>query len=375
MRLNTDHWLPRSLSGRMTLVLVLGLLAAQFTSLWLHMRERVALLAAGVSVPAGLPGLEAVPMRFLWHVGLTLGVVILVSLLAVRWMVRPLREMTEAATAFAHDIGAAPLPETGPVEVQQAAQAFNFMQRRVRQLVVERSRALAAVSHDLRTPLTRMRLRAELVDDPVLQHKLNADIDTMQTMVNGVLAYLRGIEDSEPAQPIHIAALLDSIIEDERSLGRVVELLDPPPGASGPAPYPGKLSILRRAVTNLLDNALAHGHRATVQLQDSATTLRIVIEDDGPGIAVADLVRVTEPFVRLDAARRLDTGGVGLGLTIVRDAAASHGGRLLLLNRAEGGLRAVIELPRGTTNFSVSRVAASPAYPGTAPSFPPAPCP
>jgi signal transduction histidine kinase len=190
-----------------------------------------------------------------------------------------------------------------------------------------------------------MRLRAELVDDPMLQHKLNADIDTMQAMVNGVLAYLRGIEDSEPAHPIHITALLDSLVEDERSLDHAVRLLEPPGGAV-PMPYTGKLSVLRRAVTNLLDNALAHGHQVTVQLQDSAMALRIVIEDDGPGIAEDDLVRVTEPFVRLDAARRLDTGGVGLGLTIVRDAAVSHGGQLHLSNRVEGGLRAVIELPR-----------------------------
>lgn len=343
--LNADAWLPRSLSGRVTLVLVLGLLAAQFMSLWLHMQDRAALLSAGTPLPAGLPGMEAVPMRFLWHVALTLGVVIAVSLLAVRWIARPLREMTEATTAFAHDIEAAPLAETGPAEVQQAARAFNFMQRRVRQLVVERGRALAAVSHDLRTPLTRMRLRAELVDDPVLQRKLNADIDTMQTMVNGVLAYLRGIEDSEPAQPLHIAALLDSLVEDERSLGHAVRLLAPQ-GAPLPLPYTGKLSVLRRAVTNLLDNARAHGDHVTVQLQDSAAELRIVIEDDGPGIAEADLGRVTEPFVRLDAARRIDTGGVGLGLSIVRDAAISHGGQLHLSNRVEGGLRAVIALPR-----------------------------
>lgn len=115
-----------------------------------------------------------------------------------------------------------------------------------------------------------------------------------------------------------------------------------------PAPYPGKLSVLKRAVTNLIDNAVAHGKNVAVWIEDSATTLRVVIDDDGPGIPEGDLARVTEPFVRLDASRGLDTGGVGLGLVIVRDAAAYHGGTLHLENRSAGGLRAVLELPRGT---------------------------
>jgi signal transduction histidine kinase len=254
--------------------------------------------------------------------------------------------MTEAATAFAHNIDAAPLAESGPVEVRRAAEAFNFMQKRLRQLVVERGRALAAVSHDLRTPLTRMRLRAELVDDPVLQQKLNADIDTMHAMVNGVLAYLRGLEDAEPAQPINMEALLHSIVEDERSLGRPVDLIERAPAEAAPPPYAGKLSVLRRAIGNLIENALAHGHSVTVRLHDTPSELQILVQDDGPGIPDEDLVRVTEPFVRLDASRSLDTGGVGLGLAIVRDVAAYHSGQLILENRAEGGLRASLVLGR-----------------------------
>lgn len=345
MRLNADRWLPRSLAGRVTLVLVCGLLAAQMASLYLHMHDRGVMMLAG-HLPPGMPGLESVPMRFIWHVGLTLGVVIAVSLLAVRWIARPLQGLAGAATAFAHDIDAAPLECSGPIEVQRAAEAFNFMQQRLRQLVVERGRALAAVSHDLRTPLTRMRLRAEMVDDPVLQHKLNADIDIMQSMINGVLAYLRGLEDTEPAQPINIEALLHSIADDERMLGRPVDFAERGPGQRAPAPYPGKLSVLRRAIGNLIDNAVSHGQAVTVHLHDAQDELRIVVEDDGPGIPEADLVRVTEPFVRLDKSRGLDTGGVGLGLAIVRDAAAYHGGRLILENRREGGLRASIVLPR-----------------------------
>jgi len=336
--------LPRSLSGRMTLILVLGLLTAQFASLLLHLQERAAMLADG-HVHPGMPALDALPLRFIWHVSLTLAAVIIVSLVAVRWATKPLQQMASAATAFAHDLDAPALPVSGPTEVRRAAEAFNFMQHRLRQLVVERGRALAAVSHDLRTPLTRMRLRAELVDDPILQDKLNADIDAMQGMVNSVLAYLRGLEDAEPIQPINMEALLSSIVEDEQALGRRVSLSEAAPGRAA-APYAGKLSVLKRAVTNLIDNAVAHGTNVAVRIEDSATVLRVVVEDDGPGIPAVDLVRVTEPFVRLDTSRSLDTGGVGLGLAIVRDAAAYHGGTVVLENRDGGGLRAMLELPR-----------------------------
>lgn len=347
MRVRLSRLLPASLSGRMTLILVLGLLAAQGASLLLHLQERAEMLAAG-HVHPGLPALEALPLRFIWHVSLTLAAVIVVSLVAVRWATQPLQQMAKAATDFAHDLDAPPLEESGPTEVRRAAQAFNFMQQRLRQLVVERGRALAAVSHDLRTPLTRMRLRAELVDDPALQGKLNADIDAMQGMVNSVLAYLRGLEDAEPIQPINMEALLSSIVDDEQALGRQVALMETAPGDRAPVPYAGKLSVLQRAVTNLIDNAVAHGSTVDVRIDDSTTLLRIVVEDDGPGIPAGDLARVTEPFVRLDASRNLDTGGVGLGLAIVRDAAAYHGGRLVLESRDTGGLRAVLELPRSS---------------------------
>ncbi len=351
MRLNLSKLLPASLFGRLTLILVAGLLAAQFASLYLHFQERASMMAgyshSGMPGMPGMWGMWGMPFRSLWHLALTLLAVIGVSLVAVRWVTRPLQRMAEAATAFATDLDAAALEVSGPAEVRRACEAFNFMQQRLRQLVVERGRALAAVSHDLRTPLTRMRLRAELVDDPALRQKLNADIDTMKSMVDSVLAYLRGMEDSEPSQAINMEAMLHSIVEDERSLGRAVEIVDGPDGADGaPAPYVGKLSILRRAVTNLIDNAVAHGQAVTVRLHDSSAALRIVVEDDGPGIPEADLVRVTEPFVRLDESRSLETGGAGLGLAIARDAAAYHGGQLALGNRKEGGLRATLLLPR-----------------------------
>lgn len=345
MRLSLSGLLPKSLFGRMTLILVIGLLAAQSAMLFLHLQERASMMAAGQNLP-GTMGADALPIRFLWHLALTLGVVTGVSLIAVRWVTRPLQQMAVAANAFAHDLDTAALDVAGPAEVRRAAEAFNFMQQRLRRMVVERGRALAAVSHDLRTPLTRMRLRTELIADPILADKLNADIDTMRSMVSGVLAYLRGLEDAEPAQTINMDALLESIVEDQRSLGREVEVTERAAGAGVPAPYIGKLSILRRAISNLIDNAVAYGEAVTVRLQDSPAELRIVVEDDGPGIPEADLARVTQPFVRLDASRSLESGGVGLGLAIVRDAAAYHGGQLILENRGSGGLRASLVLPR-----------------------------
>ena len=354
MRLMLAKLLPRSLSGRMTLILVLGLLVAQVVSLMLHLEDRAAMLAAGHVHPR-MQAFDALPLPFLWHVSLTLGAIVVLSLVAMRWATRPLERMAEAATAFAHDLDAAPLEEVGPTEVRRAAEAFNFMQRRLRQLVIERGRALAAVSHDLRTPLTRMRLRTELVDDPGLQEKLNADIDAMRNMVNSVLAYLGGLEDAEPMQPINMEALLSSIVDDQQAIGRKVQLEQDAAGHAHAAPYVGKLSILKRAVDNLVDNAVAHGDAVAVRIVESSGELRVVVEDDGPGIPSAELARVTEPFVRLDPSRGADTGGVGLGLAIVSDAAAYHGGQLILENRERGGLRASLVLPLSRGPMSPTR--------------------
>jgi len=342
VRLRLVALLPRSLSGRIVLILVLGLLVAQAVSLVLHLHERSAMTAAG-HVHPGMPAFDALPLRFIWHVLLSLAAVIAVAVVAMRWATRPLQQLARAADAFARDIDAPSLEEGGPLEVRRAAEAFNFMQQRLRQLVVERGRALAAVSHDLRTPLMRMRLRAELIDDPALKGKFNADIDSMQAMVNSILSYLRGLEDDEPAQAINISALVSSVVEDQCALGRRVTFIEE---GSAPAPYVGRLSLLTRAVTNLIDNAVVHGGTVIVRIEDASERLAILIEDDGPGIPEDQLERAAEPFVRLDVSRSLASGGVGLGLAIAGDAAAYHGGRLALTNRESGGLRATLRLPR-----------------------------
>jgi signal transduction histidine kinase len=327
--------MPASLFGRLTLILVAGLLAAQLATVWLHLGDQALLILRGEFQAAGLPG------RFWVHTALTLIAVIAASLIAVRMVTRPMQRLAEAADAFGRDLDTPPLQVAGPSETRLAAEAFNRMQERLRRLIAERSRALAAVSHDLRTPLTRMRLRAELVEDEALRTEINADIDVMQAMVEATLDYLRGLRENEPIQTIEIEALLASLVADEQALGRPVAL-----GDVRAAPYPGRLSALKRAIANLVDNAVKYGREAELSVIDSSTELRVIVEDRGPGIAEADLERVVEPYVRLEASRSRETGGVGLGLAIARDAARLHGGDLLLENRSGGGLRALLLLPR-----------------------------
>ena len=327
--------IPTSLFGRLTLILVVGLLAAQFATVWLHLGNRAMLIQHGEFQAAGLPG------RFWIHMALTLTAVIAASLIAVRMVTRPIQRLAEAADAFGRDLDSPPLPETGPAETRRAAEAFNRMQDRLRRLIAERSRALAAVSHDLRTPLTRFRLRAELVEDEELRMQFNADIDIMQAMVEATLDYLRGLRENEPIQNIDIEALLSSLVTDEQALGRPVTLTH-----VQAAHFPGRLSALKRAIANLVDNAVIYGQEAHLSVVDTPASLHIIVEDRGPGIAEADLERVLEPYVRLEASRSRETGGVGLGLAIARDAARLHGGDLRLENRSEGGLRAVLILSR-----------------------------
>jgi len=327
--------IPASLFGRLTLILIVGLLTAQFASMWLHMGERALIMAQSHGQ------FPAMPSRFATHLLITLAAVIAVSLVAVRLVTRPLQRLAEAADAFGSDLESPPLPETGPTETRRAAEAFNRMQERLRRLIAERSRALGAVSHDLRTPLTRMRLRAELVDDEALRAQINADIDDMQAMVESTLDYLRGLRENEAVQSIDMGALLASLVADEQALGHPVTLT-----GSVAAPYVGRLSTLKRALGNLIDNAVKYGHAAHIVIEDSAAELRLSVEDRGPGIAEADLARVVEPYVRLEASRSRETGGVGLGLTIARDAAVLHGGELRLANRPGGGLAATLVLPR-----------------------------
>jgi signal transduction histidine kinase len=284
----------------------------------------------------------ALPGDLIVRLLVTLMVVTAVVMLAVRQATQPLKQLAQAADTLGRDLDAPALAEVGPMETRRAAQAFNRMQARIKRLVNERSRALAAVSHDLRTPLTRLRLRAELVDDEKLRDQMAADLDAMAAMIDATLDYLRGLQTSEAVRPIDVNALLASMSEDALVLGRRISVQ-----GQALAPYTGRLSALRRALQNLIDNAIKYGSCAHLRVEDDAGELRIMVEDEGPGIEPGELARVTEPYYRLDASRNSATGGVGLGLSIAKDIALLHGGDLVLANRPQGGLCATLRLPRG----------------------------
>jgi len=262
--------------------------------------------------------------------------------LAVREAVRPLRALAEAADALGPDLRPVELPERGPSEVLRSARAFNAMQRRIAAYVDERVRILAAISHDLQTPITRMRLRVDLMDDDAQQPRLRADLDELQSLVKDGIGYARALHgEREAARAIDLDAQLDSLVLDYRDAGSAVSLS----GRIG-TPVQTRPKALRRIVGNLVDNALKFAGSAAIAVgRDSGGAVLVRVLDDGPGIPVDQLEAVFEPFFRLEGSRNRDTGGTGLGLAIARQLAGSLGGTLTLHNRAEGGLEARLTLP------------------------------
>jgi signal transduction histidine kinase len=295
-----------------------------------------------VSIAHGLPQETFTwPAKLLLTLAVLLVSVIALSLIAVRWVTRPLAELGRAANELGRDIQRPALEELGPLEVRRAAQAFNTMQARLGQFLRDRAQMLAAVSHDLKTPITRLRLRAELLDDPKLKAKFVHDLDEMETMARATLDFLRDADAREAAQPIEVNALIESLQADAEELGQEVVIR-----GSAASPYAGRPLALQRCLRNLIDNAVKYGKHATLNVIDSTKCLQIIVADEGPGIPEQQLEQVFEPFVRLEPSRSRETGGVGLGLSISRDIARGHGGDLMLRNRASGGLEAVLTLPR-----------------------------
>jgi signal transduction histidine kinase len=259
----------------------------------------------------------------------------------VRWATRPLKVLADAAEELGKDIHRPPLAESGPVEVARAARAFNTMQSRLARFIEERTRALAAMSHDLKTPITRLRLRAELLDDALLRAKFTGDLEEMESMVGATLDFMRGIDTGEAPRPIDVQALLESLQADLQETGGRISI-----EGNAAGPYVGRPQALKRCLANLLQNAINYGGSATVAVDDNADRLEIRIRDEGPGIPEQELERVFEPFYRLEGSRNRETGGTGLGLGIARSIAEAHGGHLRIRNCAEGGLEAALTLPR-----------------------------
>ena len=261
--------------------------------------------------------------------------------IVIRALGVPLRHLAVAADAAGHGTPVL-LEERGPGDLRTMARAFNAMQLRVTDLIDGRTRALAAMSHDLRTPLARLRLWSEQIEDELVQGAIGKDIHEMERMLDSVLTYLSGVADGEEPMRIDLASLAMTVVDDAADLGQPVEYV-------GPDSLHAVLCPLRtkRALSNLVDNALNYGDRAVVTLSTSMAGIHLVVEDDGPGIPTEQLSEVLEPFRRLDYARPRNTDGMGLGLSIVNDAMQREGGELRLCNRRPHGLRAELFFPQG----------------------------
>ena len=278
---------------------------------------------------------------------LTINLILLVVLLvialyiAARGITRPLSRLASAADGIGRGLRQPKLEEKGARELRHAARAFNTMQDRLHRYLDSRTRVLAAMSHDLKTPLTRLRLQVETqLDDPALQARFGKELDEMESMVRGALALFRGLNDEEALEPVDINLLLDTVRGEFVEMGRDVTVEGHALG-----PFQGKPQALKRCITNIVGNAVTFGNRARILVRDGAQ-LEISVCDEGPGIPPEELEQVFEPFYRLESSRNRDTGGSGLGLSIARDVAQAHGGSLFLANRPQGGLEARLTLPR-----------------------------
>jgi len=280
------------------------------------------------------------PWRVLLTLAILLAAVLLLSYVAVRWVTRPLQLLATAADELGRDINRAPLPEAGPVEVSRAAHAFNTMQSRLVQFIDERTRLLTAMSHDLKTPLTRMRLRAEMLDDGNLREKFETDLVEMESMVTQTLEFMRGLSHREPAQLVDIMGLLESLQADNEAMGRTVAI-----DGHVTRPWSGAPQLIKRCISNLVDNAVLYGKRAEIRVEEGAHQLTIRVRDHGPGISESKIDKVFEPFYRLESSRSRETGGTGLGLSIARNIAQAHGGDVRLRNHEVSGLEAILTLP------------------------------
>ncbi|MBV9757297.1 MAG: HAMP domain-containing protein [Alphaproteobacteria bacterium] len=283
--------------------------------------------------------------NFLISFGLMTAAAALLAVWAVRRMTAPVTTLAAAAERLGRDVNAPPMPEDGPLEVAKAAAAFNLMAARIRRFVQDRTFMLTAIGHDLRTPITRLKLRTEFMDDDELRRKMLTDIDELEAMVEATVAFGRDATASEPMTSLDLAVLARTVV-DEAADARpeIAERLD----YEGPEHLTVRARSLgvKRAIANLVANAVKYGGGAHVRLRPPQDgVVYIDVEDEGPGIPPAELERVFQPFHRVEPSRNRETGGVGLGLPIARNIMRAHGGDVTLANRPLGGTRATVSLP------------------------------
>lgn len=275
--------------------------------------------------------------------------IVVVAAFLLKWVTRPLQALAVAAERFKLDETPLPIDEHGPAEVRRAAKAFNMMRARIQRLVSERTQALAAVSHDLRTPITRLRLRSEFVEDESTRQLIDQDLADMETMIDSTLEFLRGGTSGEKPRPIDIVSVLKTVADGQADLGHDVSV-----EGQNHALVMGRLIGLKRAFTNIIGNAVKYAHHVKVTIASEAGQVVIDVEDDGPGIPQGEFEKVFHPFYRIEDSRSRKTGGTGLGLTIAQAVIQAHGGTIALSNRStanvEKGLRVRVSLPAGLSS-------------------------
>ncbi|MEG0860744.1 MAG: ATP-binding protein [Pseudomonas sp.] len=279
---------------------------------------------------------EGLPRQQVWFIALTSFFLLLFIGLLVHWQSRPLKRLARAAREMSLGADVEPVVEGGGSEVVEVGRAFNAMRERISRYLTERSQLFSAISHDLRTPITRLRLRVELLEDEVQQAKFSRDLDELEMLVKGALQCVKDTDIHENIEPVDLNHALDCLVEPYLASGRVTVQ------GRALAPYPGKPLALRRCMGNLIDNALKYGERAHLRVLDSESGFVLQVDDEGPGVPEQRLEQVFEPHVRLAGQQQ----GYGLGLGIARNIAHSHGGEVSLRNLQDGGLRVTLSLPR-----------------------------
>ncbi len=322
---------------------------------WRRRRSPIIVLSAKLATGPWINAryrFRGTPMKFgLAFAGLLASFVAFVAL-GVMWLVRramkPVRRLADSATAFGRGETLDELPLEGPADIRNLTAAFNTMQRRIRHFVDDRTAMLAAISHDLRTPITALRIRAEMVEDEEMRTRMIEQLDDMQKMTEATLRFARDDGREEAMKPCDLVALVAGIADNMVHMGHdvVFSQKDERGERREEIGFFGREVALRRAIGNLIENACTYGKRADVQLMQDEETIVLTIDDRGAGIPPDEVARMFEPFTRLEGSRSRATGGSGLGLAIARSIARAHGGDITLTNRPEGGLRARLSLPR-----------------------------
>ncbi|GFM60902.1 ATP-binding protein [Pseudomonas capsici] len=282
---------------------------------------------------------QELPLQQVWFIALTSIFLLVFIGLLVHWQSRPLKRLARAARDMSLGADVEPVIEGGGSEVVEVSRAFNAMRNRISRYLTERGQLFSAISHDLRTPITRLRLRVELLEDEALQTKFSRDLDELELLVKGALQCVKDTDIHENIEQVDLNHLLECLIEPYLRDGRVTQK------GVAEAAYPGKPLALRRCIGNLIDNAIKYGHRAHLKVEDNELAFVLHVDDEGPGVPEKRLEHVFEPHFRLAGSQQQ---GYGLGLGIARNIAHSHGGEVSLQNLRDGGLRVTLFLPRSS---------------------------